>query len=160
MDLKLLGLVGILVIVLAGFYINTGQKSNMNSNPSPTPAPESASATATSSAVPRPNGLIVEDIEVGSGKEVKSGDTIVIHYTGFLQNGTKFDSSVDRGTPFTTRIGVGEVIQGWDEGVIGMKVGGKRKLIIPPSLGYGPQQVGPIPPNSTLVFEVELLEIR
>lgn len=104
--------------------------------------------------------LKIEDAKVGTGNAVKSGDTIVIHYKGTLENGTQFDSSYDRGQPFETKIGVGEVIKGWDEGVVGMKVGGKRKLIIPPSLGYGDQIVGSIPANSTLIFDVELVEIK
>lgn len=105
-------------------------------------------------------GLKIEDQEEGTGEAVKSGDTVVIHYNGTLTNGKKFDSSYDRGEPFTTQIGVGQVIKGWDEGVVGMKVGGKRKLTIPPSLGYGDQPTGDIPANSTLIFEVELLEIQ
>lgn len=100
------------------------------------------------------------DINVGTGKEVGSGDYVTIHYSGTLENGKKFDSSYDRGEPFRTRIGVGEVIEGWDMGVIGMKVGGKRKLIIPPQLAYGDREIGSIPPNSTLIFEVELLDTK
>ncbi len=104
--------------------------------------------------------LVVEDIQVGTGSAtVEPGDDIVIHYKGTLTDGTVFDSSYDRGEPFQTQIGVGQVIEGWDEGVVGMKVGGKRKLTIPPNKGYGEQAVGSIPPNSTLIFEVELLEI-
>lgn len=104
--------------------------------------------------------LVVETIEEGSGDQaVESGDDIVIHYRGTLEDGTVFDSSYDRGEPFQTQIGVGAVIQGWDEGVIGMKPGEKRKLIIPPDMAYGEQGVGSIPPNSTLIFEVELVEI-
>jgi len=104
--------------------------------------------------------LIIEDIEEGTGSAViESGDDIVIHYTGTLTDGTVFDSSYDRGEPFQTQIGVGAVIQGWDEGVLGMKVGGRRKLTIPPDMAYGGQGVGSIPPNSTLIFEVELIEI-
>lgn len=104
--------------------------------------------------------LIIEDIEEGTGEEVvESGDDIVIHYRGTLTDGTVFDSSYDRGEPFQTTIGVGQVIQGWDEGVIGMKAGGKRKLTIPPHMAYGQQGQGSIPPNSTLIFEVELVEI-
>ena len=102
----------------------------------------------------------IEDIKVGTGAAVKSGDTIVIDYTGTLANGTKFDSSLDRGTPFETQIGVGQVIKGWDLGVIGMKVGGERKLTIPPELGYGDQGQGSIPPNSVLIFDVILREIK
>ena len=101
----------------------------------------------------------VEDIEVGKGEEVHSGDFITIHYNGTLENGTKFDSSYDRGRPFKTRIGVGEVIAGWDMGVQGMKVGGKRKLTIPAALAYGDQGIGIIPPGATLIFEVELVSI-
>lgn len=107
------------------------------------------------------SGLKIQDIVVGNGNEVKSGDIVAVHYLGMLENGTKFDSSYDRGAPFTTKIGIGEVIEGWDEGIVGMKVGGKRKLIIPPSLGYGEQGAGrSIPPNATLIFEVELIEIK
>lgn len=102
----------------------------------------------------------IEDIKVGEGKEVTGGDYISIHYLGTLENGTKFDSSYDRGEPFETRIGVGEVIEGWDMGVVGMKVGGKRKLTIPSELAYGDREIGSIPANSTLIFEVELLEIQ
>lgn len=104
--------------------------------------------------------LKIEDTQIGEGKEVKSGDTVTIHYKGILTNGTKFDSSYDRGQPFETQIGVGQVIKGWDLGVVGMKVGGKRKLTIPPALGYGNQDLGVIPPNSTLTFEVELIDVK
>jgi peptidylprolyl isomerase len=111
--------------------------------------------------VPTPHvKLQIVDEKIGTGAAVTSGDTININYIGTLTNGTKFDSSYDRKQPFTTQIGVGQVIKGWDEGVIGMKVGGKRKLIIPPALGYGDQTVGSIPPNSTLIFEVELEGIQ
>lgn len=106
------------------------------------------------------NGLVVEDIIVGSGTEVKSGDTILVHYKGTLQNGEQFDSSYDRGQPFDVKIGVGQVIPGWDQGVPGMKVGGKRKLIIPPALGYGDRDLGVIPPNSTLTFEIEVVDVK
>ena len=106
------------------------------------------------------DGLQIEDQTVGTGGEAKSGDTVTVNYLGTLENGTKFDSSYDRNQPFTTQIGVGQVIQGWDEGIVGMKVGGKRKLTIPPALGYGSQATGSIPANSTLIFEVELLSIK
>ena len=104
--------------------------------------------------------LKVEDVKEGTGEAVKKGDIIVIHYSGTLENGQKFDSSYDRDEPFETQIGVGNVIQGWDEGVIGMKIGGKKKLTIPPSMGYGDQATGSIPPNSTLIFDLELLSIK
>lgn len=104
--------------------------------------------------------VTIEEITEGTGDAVESGDTVVMHYRGTLEDGTQFDSSYDRGEPFTTQIGVGQVIQGWDQGVPGMKVGGKRKLTIPSSLAYGESGVPPtIPPNATLIFEVELLEI-
>ncbi len=106
------------------------------------------------------DGLRIQDEATGSGKEVKSGDTVTVNYLGTLANGTKFDSSYDRNAPFTTQIGVGQVIKGWDEGIIGMKVGGKRILVVPPDLGYGQQAAGSIPPNSTLIFEVELLGVK
>jgi FKBP-type peptidyl-prolyl cis-trans isomerase len=105
--------------------------------------------------------LIIEDLTVGSGDEAVAGKTVIVHYTGWLTNGSKFDSSKDRNDPFDFRLGAGQVIQGWDQGVAGMKVGGKRKLTIPPELGYGSRGAGGvIPPNATLVFEVELLAVR
>lgn len=106
------------------------------------------------------NKLQVEDIIVGTGTEAKAGQNVKVHYTGTLENGKKFDSSVDRGQPFQFTLGVGQVIKGWDEGVQGMKVGGKRKLTIPAEMGYGARGAGGvIPPNATLIFEVELLDI-
>jgi FKBP-type peptidyl-prolyl cis-trans isomerase len=105
--------------------------------------------------------LQIEDITVGTGAEPKTGQTAVVHYTGWLTDGKKFDSSVDRGKPFEFRLGMGQVIKGWDEGVSTMKVGGKRKLTIPPAMGYGARGAGGvIPPNATLVFEVELLGVK
>lgn len=105
-------------------------------------------------------GLRYEDLAPGSGATPTRGQTVVVHYTGRLLNGQKFDSSLDRNRPFEFRIGEGQVIRGWDEGVMSMMIGGKRKLIIPPHLAYGNRDLGVIPPNSTLVFEVELLEIK
>jgi len=105
--------------------------------------------------------LVIKEVAVGKGAAAKSGDKVTVHYTGWLTDGTKFDSSVDRGQPFEFPLGAGKVIPGWDQGVAGMKVGGKRKLTIPPDLGYGAQGTpgGPIPPNATLVFDVELLAV-
>jgi peptidylprolyl isomerase len=106
-------------------------------------------------------GLEYVDLFEGTGARPKSGDTVSVHYTGWLKSGTKFDSSVDRGSPFEFPIGKGRVIKGWDEGVMSMKVGGKRKLIIPAHLGYGDRGAGGvIPPGATLIFEVELLGVR
>ena len=105
--------------------------------------------------------LEIEDMEVGTGIEAANGDRVTVHYTGWLIDGTKFDSSIDRGQPFVFSLGAGQVIQGWDRGVRGMQVGGVRKLTIPPELAYGDRPVGGglIPANSTLVFEVQLLGI-
>jgi len=106
-------------------------------------------------------GLKYEDLVEGDGATAETGQQVVVHYTGWLTDGQKFDSSVDRNQPFDFALGRGMVISGWDEGVTGMKVGGKRRLTIPPQLGYGAQGAGGvIPPNATLVFEVELLETR
>jgi len=108
-----------------------------------------------------PSGLIIEDVTVGQGAAAAAGQKVTVHYTGWLTNGTKFDSSKDRNDPFVFPLGGGRVIKGWDEGVQGMKVGGKRKLTIPPALGYGARGAGSvIPPNATLVFEVELLGVN
>jgi FKBP-type peptidyl-prolyl cis-trans isomerase len=104
--------------------------------------------------------LIIQDETVGTGVEAVIGKIVTVNYVGTLTNGTKFDSSYDRGTPFTFNLGAGGVIVGWNQGVAGMKVGGKRKLTIPPSLGYGSSDQGPIPANSTLIFEVELLKVE
>ncbi len=107
------------------------------------------------------SGLVYEDLKVGTGAEAKPGMMVKVHYTGWLTDGTKFDSSVDRGQPFVFSLGAGQVIKGWDEGVAGMKVGGKRKLTIPPELGYGRAGAGGvIPPNATLIFDVELLDVK
>jgi peptidylprolyl isomerase len=108
-----------------------------------------------------PSGLQYEDEKVGTGASPQKGQQVSVHYTGTLVVGKKFDSSRDRGQPFTFVIGVGQVIKGWDEGVMTMKVGGKRKLVIPPALGYGARGAGGvIPPNATLHFDVELLGVK
>lgn len=107
------------------------------------------------------SGLYVGQIAEGEGEPAAAGDTVVVHYTGWLPDGTKFDSSRDRDEPFPVQIGAGRVIAGWDEGVVGMRPGGRRMLVIPPSMGYGTRGAGgAIPPNATLVFDVELLEVR
>lgn len=110
--------------------------------------------------VTSPSGLRYIDEVVGTGESPKQGQNVTVHYTGTLENGTKFDSSVDRGQPYTFPIGTGVVVKGWDEGIMTMKVGGKRRLIVPANLGYGATGRPPkIPPNSTLLFEVELLGV-
>ncbi len=127
------------------------------------PEPDTGSGKATTMAEnmeTTPSGLQYVDVKLGTGASPKQGQTAVVHYTGWLVDGKKFDSSKDRGQPFTFAVGRGQVIKGWDEGVAGMKVGGKRKLTIPPALGYGARGAGGvIPPNATLLFEVELLAV-
>ncbi|MEN3332059.1 MAG: peptidylprolyl isomerase [Blastocatellia bacterium] len=115
---------------------------------------------AMSNAISTPSGLKYTDEVVGTGASPSPGQMVTVHYTGTLENGMKFDSSVDRGQPYTFQIGVGRVIKGWDEGVMTMKVGGKRRLIIPPQLGYGVGGRGRIPPNATLIFDVELIDVK
>ena len=105
-------------------------------------------------------GLQTQDAVVGTGATAVSGSQVTVHYVGTLTSGQKFDSSLDRGSPFQFRLGAGQVIKGWEQGIVGMKVGGKRLLLIPSDLAYGAQQVGPIPPNSALIFEVELLKVE
>lgn len=104
--------------------------------------------------------LVIKDLEVGEGAEATAGATVSVHYTGTLTDGSKFDSSLDRGEPFSFVLGAGKVIPGWDQGVAGMKVGGKRELTIPPDLAYGDHALPGIPAGSTLVFQVELLEVN
>lgn len=145
-------IIGVLVLIVFAYFIfglNEGPSST-NLTTDAQPASQKANTA----------NVKIEDIKVGTGEAVKSGDTVVIDYTGTLVNGTKFDSSLDRGTPFETQIGVGQVIKGWDLGVVGMKVGGERKLTIPPELGYGDQAMGNIPPNSILIFDVILRGIK
>ncbi|HAX87532.1 MAG TPA: peptidylprolyl isomerase [Cyanobacteria bacterium UBA11370] len=117
--------------------------------------------TTGNATVTTPSGLKYIDLKEGTGVMPTTGQTVVVHYTGTLEDGSKFDSSRDRGSPFSFKIGVGQVIKGWDEGVATMKVGGRRELIIPAELGYGSRgAAGVIPPNATLIFDVELLSIR
>jgi FKBP-type peptidyl-prolyl cis-trans isomerase len=122
---------------------------------------QNASAGTAGQAVANATQLQVTDEVVGTGATAETGDTVTVQYVGSLANGTVFDASANHGTTgFTFKLGAGLVIKGWDEGVVGMKVGGKRKLVIPPSLGYGPQDYGPIPGNSTLTFEIELVKVQ
>lgn len=106
------------------------------------------------------NKLIIDDVVIGDGPEVQKGDTVTVHYVGSLQNGQQFDNSRKRGEPFTFTVGKGKVIPGWEQGMLGMRVGGQRVLVIPPDMAYGSQGYGPIPANATLVFAIELLSIK
>ena len=171
--------VGALVILAAGCSQSEAPKQDQQPAAAATPQAATATAPATNAtqpaapapgpsssvATPRPSApsgeLQIEDKTVGTGDEAVAGKNVTVHYTGWLTDGTKFDSSKDHGQPFTFQLGAGQVIKGWDQGVLGMKVGGTRKLTIPPSLGYGANGAGgTIPPNATLVFEVELLGVN
>jgi peptidylprolyl isomerase len=146
--LVIIASIAVIALVVGAMFVLRGDESKVMSSPSP-------QASSSPSA-----GLKSTDEVVGTGAEAVEGKTVSVHYTGTLENGTKFDSSRDRNDPFEFTLGRGEVIKGWDQGVAGMKVGGKRKLVIPPDLGYGSQDKGTIPPNSTLLFDVELLEVK
>ncbi len=104
--------------------------------------------------------MVIEDVKVGTGVEVKEGDTVAVHYAGRLQNGQEFDNSRQRGEAFEFTVGAGQVIKGWEEGLVGMKEGGERILVIPPEKGYGEQGIGPIPGGATLVFSIDLIEVK
>lgn len=144
----------IVAIVIIGALIFIGYRSGGNTQDQ---TPTQTAAIGTLSAE---NPLIIQDTVVGTGAEAKAGDTVSVHYVGTLTDGTKFDSSVDRGEPFSFTLGAGQVIPGWDQGLVGMKEGGTRMLLIAPELAYGAQAVGPIPANSALQFEVQLLKVE
>jgi FKBP-type peptidyl-prolyl cis-trans isomerase len=146
-------IIGVILIAVIGVAIFLTLRNNQSN----TAATQTAAGKTTTAA----SGLQILDEVVGTGAEAKTGDTVSVHYTGTLTDGTKFDSSLDRGTPLDFTIGAGNVIKGWDEGVVGMKVGGKRKLTIPPDLAYGASGYPPvIPANAILIFEIELVTIK
>ncbi|MBX4189893.1 FKBP-type peptidyl-prolyl cis-trans isomerase [Candidatus Parcubacteria bacterium] len=159
----------VIIVVLVGIWLFKGKvnKSSLGLNSNPSNSPEaSPTASVSPSAPPQgkvvtlKDGLQMQDLVVGTGAQAIVGKLVSVQYTGWLTNGTKFDSSYDHGQPFQFQLGAGQVIKGWDEGVQDMKVGGKRRLVIPASLGYGSQAMGNvIPANSTLVFDVELLAV-
>lgn len=154
----IIGIIVLLVLALIAFLVYRDYTTKSQPYPigklDTTPPKPSANAITTAS------GLIYEDLQVGDGATAKSGDTITVNYTGWLTDGTKFDSSIDRGQTSDFTLGTGNVIAGWDEGVVGMRVNGTRLLEIPPSLGYGSTAKASIPANSTLVFEVQLVAIK
>jgi FKBP-type peptidyl-prolyl cis-trans isomerase len=146
-----IAIIVILVVVVALVAFFAIQKSNKKTN----------TATGGGNMITTQSGLQYQDLVAGAGAEAVAGKSVTVHYTGTLQDGSQFDSSVDRNQPFSFTLGAGQVIPGWDEGVAGMKVGGKRKLVIPPNLAYGAQGYPPvIPANATLTFDVELLEVK
>ncbi len=149
---------GVLAILVSGCEQKGG--TDLTTSEKAEPAKPGNAAPA-GQRVTTPSGLAYEILKQGSGAGATAGQTVTVHYTGWLENGTKFDSSLDRGTPFLFPLGGGQVIRGWDEGVAGMKPGEKRKLIIPSNLGYGSRGAGGvIPPNATLIFDVELISSR
>jgi FKBP-type peptidyl-prolyl cis-trans isomerase len=148
-----------LLLTLTLLALGCAKKAEQNTEPKAAETTPSGTAEAGETVITA-SGLNYQDLVVGTGKVAEAGLTVAVHYTGWLTDGTKFDSSLDRGKPFEFPLGAGRVIAGWDEGVAGMKEGGKRILIIPPELGYGDRDLGVIPPNSVLKFEVELLEVK
>jgi FKBP-type peptidyl-prolyl cis-trans isomerase len=155
----IIGIIVLLVVVLIGYLVYRDYSNKNQTYPIGTL--DSTPPTPSASAVTTATGLIYEDLQVGDGATANTGDTVSVNYSGWLTDGTKFDSSLDRGQPFEFTLGAGEVIAGWDEGVAGMLVNGTRLLVIPPSLGYGSSGAGStIPPDATLTFEVQLVEIK
>lgn len=164
------GVLVFLFLIFVGFIVVVFSFSKGGSVPQTTPAPteevklnlggDKNSNSLQEGTQPVVSDLQIEDLVKGEGKEAQAGNKVVVNYKGTLLDGTEFDNSYKRGEPFTFVLGENQVIQGWEKGILGMKEGGKRRLVIPPSLGYGARQVGPIPPNSTLVFEVELLSVE
>lgn len=145
--------IAFLIVLTLGFYY-------LSQKPEKT-LPEGESVAVQPEEENNMQNLRVEILKDGIGEEAKNGDEVSVHYTGWLKDGTKFDSSLDKGVPFVFTLGIGRVIKGWDDGVLGMKIGEKRKLTIPPQLGYGSAGAGElIPPNAILIFEVELLGIN
>ena len=159
MKIFFLGILAIIILGIAGFVLSLDKTPTVIDN-QPTKQEVNNNQTEQKETM-EVTELQIVDTVVGEGKEAILGKVVSVHYTGTLVDGTKFDSSVDRGTPFQFTLGAGQVIQGWDQGVLGMKVGGKRILTIPSDLAYGPAgRPGTIPPSATLIFDIELLDIK
>lgn len=153
----------IAILVVSAFFFINPLSLFMDTSSSGANSSANADSAFDASGYPAaqdPNQLLIQDTTVGTGAEAVSGATVSVNYIGKLQDGTTFDQSSDHGGAFSFTLGAGQVIPGWDQGVAGMKVGGTRVLVIPPSLGYGSQAVGPIPPNSTLIFQVQLVDVQ
>lgn len=159
--LSFLGYGAIVALSTFGIVYFMNYKNNNSVVAESTPVVENRATSNSKNMQENVTEFKIEDLVIGTGAEAVSGKLISVHYTGTLTNGTKFDSSKDRGEPFEFTLGAGQVIEGWDKGFAGMKVGGKRKLTIPSDMGYGAQGAGGvIPPNATLIFEVELLDVK
>ena len=155
MNKKIIIIALILLVIVVSFILFFGKKVS-----GPTIAPTDIPEQQNNLTKMDKDGVLIEILRPGDGAEAKNGDQVTVNYIGTLENGQKFDASADHGEPYSFNLGAGKVIQGWDIGVAGMKVGEKRKLTIPPELGYGANDLGVIPPNSTLIFEVDLLKIN
>lgn len=150
-----IGIVAVLGVILY-MVIPGGSSPEANKE-----APVFSGSGSPGPSAPADSALKIEDVKIGSGAEAKTGSTVFVHYVGTLESGAKFDSSYDRGEPISFVLGKGQVIPGWEQGILGLKVGGKRKLVIPPNLAYGARGVpGAIPPNATLMFDVELVKVQ
>ena len=158
--------IAIIILFIGGFYLsrhlNLTDTNATNATLINSTNNDFSVSTTTDNNMETSNGLKIEILKQGTGEAAKNGDKVTVHYVGTLLSGQKFDSSIDRGQPFSFILGNGQVIEGWEKGILGMKVGEKRKLTIPPELGYGATGTpgGPIPPNATLIFDVELLKIN
>ena len=162
MKIFFLGILAIIILGIAGFVLSLDKTPTVIEVTDSQATKQEVNNQQTQQIEIMPvDELQIEDTIIGEGKEAIAGKVVSVHYTGTLVDGTKFDSSVDRGTPFQFTLGAGQVIKGWDQGVLGMKVGGKRTLIIPSDLAYGPAgRPGTIPPSATLIFDIELLDIK
>ena len=163
MKIRYLPLAMLATLTINGCTASDNPKTTQAATQTQVPAPAATQATAPTASAARttPSGLVIETLATGTGAAAVPGDTVSVHYTGWLTNGTKFDSSRDRNEPFNFKLGAGQVIPGWDEGVAGMQPGGKRRLTVPAQLAYGARGAGGvIPPNAVLVFEVEYLGVK